>query len=156
VTKGQERREVALDMGFERRPAEARLLLPGVQALLGLQFALVLARSFDQLPNSSKLIHMAALGLIALTVVLLMAPAALHRASSKGDDAKALQIGSWFVAGAAVPLGLGIGADTYVTIARAMGSARLGLWAAAAIVLLLLVLWFVQPLLWRARRALRR
>jgi hypothetical protein len=58
---------------------EARMVLPGAQALLGFQLAIVISASFETLPNGVKSIHGAALLLVALSIVLLMAPAAYHR-----------------------------------------------------------------------------
>jgi hypothetical protein len=45
---------------------EARVILPGAQALLGFQLAVVLTRAFDLLPAWSKALHALALGLICL------------------------------------------------------------------------------------------
>jgi hypothetical protein len=131
---------------------EARVLLPGAQALLGFQFAIMLAKPFDQLPPSSKLVHIAALGLIAMAVILLMTPAAIHRLTFEGQDTESFhRIGSRFVVSAAVPLGLGISADIYVAVTRALESTAAGLISSILAVTFFAVLWFVQPLLLRAR-----
>lgn len=52
---------------------EARLILPGAQALLGFQFAIVGMRLFDQLPQFAKEVHLGSLGFVALSVILLPA-----------------------------------------------------------------------------------
>src|ERR1044071_1398934 len=44
---------------------EARVALPGAQALLGFQFATILMEAFSKLPRSSQILHLASLGLIA-------------------------------------------------------------------------------------------
>ncbi len=156
MTKPEELDKISLDMRIEHMLTEARVLLPGAQALLGFQFAIMLAQTFDQLPDSSKLVHMLALALIAVTIILLMTPAAIHRLSFHGEDTERFhKIGSWFVVAAAIPLGLGIGADTYVATTRAMDSSAVGIGAAGAIVSLLLFLWFIQPLLLRRTGAAR-
>ena len=62
------------------------MVLPGVQALLGFQLAVTLTRAFEALPYSSKLVHAAALMLVALAVILLIAPAAFHRIAFSGED----------------------------------------------------------------------
>src|SRR5947207_4869971 len=64
---------------------EGRVVLPGVQALLGFQFATVLMQSFDALPLSSKYVHLVSLCLMALSMILLMSPAAFHRIVEKGE-----------------------------------------------------------------------
>ena len=58
---------------------EARVILPGVQALLGIQLAIVLTTGFAELPATLKGIHAVAIALIVLATVLLMAPATYHR-----------------------------------------------------------------------------
>ena len=94
---------------------EARVIIPGAQALLGFQFAVTLTRAFEQIPELAKLAHVIALLCVALAVILLMAPAALHRLSFGGEDApEFVKIGSAFVIAAPVPLALGIALDTFV------------------------------------------
>jgi len=63
---------------IEQMLAEARVLLPGGQALLGFQFVATLTKSFHVLPISYQYIHVVDLCAIALAVTLLMTPAALH------------------------------------------------------------------------------
>jgi hypothetical protein len=131
---------------------EARVLLPGAQAMLGFQFAIMLAKPFDQLPPGSKLVHIVALTLIAMAVILLMTPAAIHRLTFKGQDTESFhRIGSRFVIGAAVPLGLGISADIYVAVTRALETTAAGLISSMLAITFFAVLWFVQPLLLRER-----
>jgi hypothetical protein len=67
---------------------EARVILPGSQALLGFQLAIVLTQAFDRLPSTVKVVHGAALLFVALSIVLLMAPAAYHRIVFKGEDSE--------------------------------------------------------------------
>ena len=50
---------------------EARVLLPGAQALLGFQLAVILNDTFSQLPQSSKLTNVASLCCISLAIILL-------------------------------------------------------------------------------------
>jgi hypothetical protein len=66
---------------------EARVVLPGAQALLGFQLAIVLTTGFADLPATLKGIHAVAIGSIVLTTVLPMAPAAYHRIVYGGADA---------------------------------------------------------------------
>lgn len=55
---------------------EARLVIPGAQALLGFQLIAMLTDQSDKLPASMKYLHLASLAAIAISTVLLMAPAA--------------------------------------------------------------------------------
>lgn len=64
---------------------EARVVLPGAQALLGFQFAAVLTDGFDKLPGWLKAVHLASLMAVALCTVLLMTPASFHRIVEQGQ-----------------------------------------------------------------------
>jgi Family of unknown function (DUF6328) len=61
----------------------ARTILPGIQALLGFQLAVIFTESFGTIPEFSKLLHGLALGFVALSVALLMAPAAYSIAAKQ-------------------------------------------------------------------------
>ena len=99
---------------------EARVILPGAQALLGFQLAIVLTEAFEKLPTAMKLMHGMALIFLALTIVLLMAPAAYHRIVYAGEDSEAFRrTGSRFVAASTIPLALGLAADVFVVDVRA-------------------------------------
>ena len=132
---------------------EARVIIPGAQALLGFQFAVTLTRAFEQLPAFAKLAHVGALFCVAIAVILLMAPAALHRLSFGGEDApEFLKIGSAFVIAAPAPLALGIAFDTYVASRRALDSDQAALILAGLTSLVLFSLWYAYPLLRRQSR----
>src|SRR5271165_6297038 len=65
---------------------EARVIIPGNQALLGFQFAIILQAAFRELAPWLKWIHLASLSLIALSTVLLLTPAAYHRIVERGEE----------------------------------------------------------------------
>lgn len=74
---------------------EARLIIPGAQALLGFQLTVTLTKTFSDLPSESKFAHAAALCCLGLAVLFLMAPASLHRIAFNGeDDPQFLKVGS--------------------------------------------------------------
>ena len=138
-----------LSAKVEQMLTEARVIIPGAQALLGFQLTVTLTRAFEQIPFESKLAHAAALCCIALSVILLMAPAALHRISFAGEDsADFLKIGSVFIVAAPLPLALGIALDTYVAIARALESNLAAASIAGTTVIVLMLLWYAYPV-WR-------
>src|SRR5207245_7451641 len=74
-----------LQVKIEQMLTEARVILPGAQALFGFQLSIVLTKSFEELKPASQLLHAASLGLVALSVMLLMAPAARHRIGYAGE-----------------------------------------------------------------------
>jgi hypothetical protein len=132
---------------IEQMLTEARVVLPGAQALLGFQLAIVLTQSFEQLPSASKIMHAASLFLVALAVVLLMAPAAYHRIVYAGEDTEDMhRIGSALVTMATVPLALGLAGDIYVVTAKIASSPTAG-WLAGGLGLVTLIgLWHAYPL----------
>jgi hypothetical protein len=144
--------ETPLPIKVEQMLTEARVLLPGAQALFGFQMAATLTTVFDALPRASQLIHILALLCIALAVVLLIAPAAIHRIAYGGDDhANFHRLGSALLIVAAVPLALGITLDLYVIAERVYDSVEAGTAMAALCGAILLVLWYLHPLLLRLR-----
>jgi len=146
--------DTPIDVRVEHMLTESRLLLPGAQALFGFQLTVLLTPAFDKLAENLKLTHAFALCSIALTIILLMTPAALHRISFGGQNTESFhRMGSAFVIAAAVPLAFGISADLYVAIAKALGSAPIGFAVACALAALLAVLWFAQPLALRHRHS---
>lgn len=109
---------------IEQILTEARLLLPGGQALLGFQFVASLSKSFHEFPTTYQYIHVAGLCAIALAVTLLMTPAALHRIAFQGDDAQFYRIGSRLVIHASRPLAARIAADIAVVLFKVTENSR--------------------------------
>lgn len=128
---------------------EARLIIPGAQALLGFQLTVTLTRAFSELPPESKAAHAVALCCVGLAVLLLMAPASLHRIAFDGeDDPQFVHIGSWFVTSAPLPLAFAIALDTYVAAGRALQSSATAIALAVAAIAALLGSWYIYPT-WR-------
>ena len=78
--------ETSLKTKIEQLLTEARVIIPGGQALLGFQFVATLTKAFETLPQAMKWVHTAALAAVGLSVLLLMTPAALHRLAFHGED----------------------------------------------------------------------
>jgi hypothetical protein len=95
--------------------SEARVVLPGAQALLGFQFATILLESFDKLPLSSKNVHMLSLALMGVSVILLMTPSAYHRIVERGEETEHFHnVASRFVLASMITLPMGICGDLFV------------------------------------------
>jgi hypothetical protein len=91
--------------------------------------------------------------MLTLSVVLLLAPAAFHRLAFKGEDAPPVHnVGSILVTAALAALAIGLGAAVTVAIGAITGRLEVGLAVGLAILLVLLGLWYVWPLISRARR----
>ena len=142
-----------LETQVDQLLTEARVIIPGVQALLGFQLTVTLTRAFQELPVDAKVAHAIALCCIGIAVILLMAPASLHRISFGGqDDPDFLKIASVFVVAAPLPLAFGIGLDSYVAAGRALQSEGAATILASGAVLVLLGMWYAYPL-WRRMRS---
>jgi arginine exporter protein ArgO len=142
-----ERPETPLYARIEQLLTEARVILPGAQALFGFQLSIVLTEAFDKLPMPLRLAHAVSIGFVALAVMLLMAPAAYHRIVYAGEDTEEmLRTGSVMVTAATLPLALGLAGDIYVVIAKILESRTAGAVAGGVTLLLLLGLWYGYPL----------
>jgi hypothetical protein len=145
----QPEKPTPLETQVDQLLTEARLIIPGVQALLGFQLTVTLTQAFAELPTQAKIAHAVALCCIGLAVILLMAPASVHRIAFSGqDDPDFLRIGSFFVVAAPVALALGIAFDTYVAAGRALQSQPLAAGLAGISAVLLFGFWYAFPL-WR-------
>jgi DMSO reductase anchor subunit len=132
---------------------ECRVVLPGSQALLGFQFIVILTESFDKLTSTSKYIHLAALGLNALAIVLLMTPAAYHRIVERGEETEHFhRFASKILVAALVPLALAMGGDVYVVVQKVTDSLLVSVVSALVLLAVFWELWFGLPLYRRTQR----
>ena len=133
---------------------EARVVLPGAQAMLGFQLAMTLMEGYEKLPTSSKTVHVAAICAIAITIVFLMAPAAYHRFVEGGEDTERFhRFASWMVIVALIALPPGFAGDLWVVVRKHTGSISAAHVAAAVTLAFFYGLWFVAMLTIRQRRA---
>jgi len=133
---------------------ESRVILPGAQALFGFQLIVILTKAFTTLPQDARTAHLAALACVALAIVLLIAPAGIHRVAFDGDDdERFLRIASRILTLALVPLSVGISTELYVAATRLLPGTAVPTWTAVIGLCLLLTLWYVVPL--ALRRAAR-
>jgi hypothetical protein len=146
-----------LDKKIRHVLTEARMVLPGVQAMLGFQLAVTLMDAFDELPRAWQLVHAGAMLVTALAVVLLMAPAAYHRIAEEGDETERFhRVASRFVVAALIPLAVSMGAELAVVTYRLTRSAGVAVALGAAAVAALLAAWLGFPLAVRALDHARR
>jgi hypothetical protein len=136
---------------------EARIILPGAQALLGFQLVAYFSETFEKLPQEPQLVHTAGTMLIGLTVLLLMAPAAYHRIVDDGEDTPDFdRIATRMVIAALVPLALGLSCEIYVVLMKVWGNTELAILLAAGAGVTMIGVWLGFPLAMRAARPARR
>jgi hypothetical protein len=131
---------------------ECRMALPGAQAFLGFQFAIVFADGFEKLPRSSQWIHFASLLATTIAIVLLIAPAAYHRIAEAGEDSEHFHsVASGLLLAALVFLAPGISGDLFVVLRKIVGSLAVSAELAGVLLVLFYGLWFGASS-WRAAR----
>jgi hypothetical protein len=145
--------EVNFHTKIEQMLTEARVILPGAQAMLGFQLIVTMSPAFSEMPTGAKFAHFAALGAMILSVVLLIAPAAVHRLSfARRDDPRFHRIGSGLITMALVPLAAGIAMDCAVAAWRLTMSSGTAMLSGIGIFLLLIGIWYVWPLSLRGKQ----
>jgi hypothetical protein len=134
---------------------EARVVLPGAQALLGFQFATFLMEGFDKLPAALKYVHIASLSMVALAIIFLITPASYHRLVERGEEtAHFHRFASSMVLASMIPLALGIAGDVYVVLMKVTESQSFSSITSGAILILFYGLWFGLPLYVRGHRTI--
>jgi hypothetical protein len=137
---------------IEQVLTEARVVLPGVQALLGFQLATMLMEGFDKLPQSSKYVHLVSLLLTGLCVVLLMTPAAYHRIVERGEDTEDFHsLASTILLVVMIPLPLGICGDLFVVLRKVTESMAISVTTSLVFLLFFYLFWFGFPAYRRAQ-----
>src|SRR5579864_948500 len=122
---------------------ECRMALPGAQAFLGFQFAIVFAQGFEQLRRPWQIIHFVSLLATTVATVLLIAPAAYHRIHEAGEDTENFRkVASRLLLMALVFLGPGMAGDLFVVIAKGTQSPGLAGAIAGLLLLAFYGLWF--------------
>lgn len=130
---------------------EARMMLPGIQALFGFQTIAVFSERFEKLPLYAQDCHAAALALVVLAISLVMLPAAYHRLAEPGEvSRRAITVSSRAICSALAPLAGALALDVAVVLYMVTESSAASAGAGLAAFILLISVWFAYPL--RARR----
>ncbi len=151
--RSDEKEELSLSKAADVLLNECRMVLPGIQALLGFQLIVVFSSGFEQkLGISEQRIHLLALGLIAVSVAIVMTPAAYHRQTDLREVSEEfVRLSTRLLLIGMIPLALGICLDFYLIAAVILAKGPAVLFA-SALFAAFFILWFVMP---RAR-TLRR
>jgi hypothetical protein len=146
-----------LDQQATRVTSEARMVLPGVQAILGFQLVSVFSQRFELFNQHEQLLHLFALVLVAAAMGFIMAPAAYHRQAEFGVVSdRFVVLASVTMTVAMLPLAVGVCLDIYLVSRLVVGSPVMSALIAAGVGTMLFILWFAVPLGVRAARGYRR
>ncbi|MFT3775038.1 MAG: DUF6328 family protein [Minicystis sp.] len=133
---------------------ETRVVLPGAQALLGFQLAVVQLEGFEQLSTTAKYVHLASLSCVLLSTILLMTPAAYHRLVERGEETAELHhFAGRALLAAMAALALGICGDLLLVVRKVTGSTTASVIVAGLAVVMFHGLWFGLMIHYRRRRA---
>jgi FtsH-binding integral membrane protein len=129
---------------------ECRMVLPGIQAILGFQLTVVFSEGFEKrLSETGQQLHLGALLCTALAVGLVMAPAAFHRQTDPTRVTSSfIMLSSRLLLASMVPLALGISVDVYL-VATVIASGAWPLPLAGGLLTFFLLVWFLLPRLSR-------
>jgi hypothetical protein len=129
---------------------ESRMVLPGIQALFGFQLVAMFNQRFAELSTFQQRMHLAALLLVALSIGLVMAPAAYHRLAERGQISRHfIELASSLIATAMLPLMMGLVIEIAVVSLMVIESLLASQTIAACTALFFAWIWFVFP--WRNR-----
>jgi hypothetical protein len=124
---------------------ECRMVLPGIQALFGFQLIAVFNDGFStKLTARDQQLHLFAIGLVAIAVVLIMAPAAYSRQRGVREVTEGfLRIASRLLLISMLPLAIAICLDFYLIAGIIIGDAAAPL--AGGLFAIFLLFWFALP-----------
>ena len=133
---------------------EARVILPGVQALFGFQTIAVFNDHFVKLPEYAKDCHLAGLGMVIIAVALVMTPAVYYRVVGPSHVSRRMtRRSAWLIRCALAPLACGLALDMFTVIFVATQNLKVSIAGATATFIILAGLWFAFP--WHERNQSR-
>jgi uncharacterized protein DUF6328 len=137
---------------------ECRMVLPGVQALFGFQLIAVFNSRFrERLTSTEQTIHLIAIGLVAMSVALVMAPAAYHRQTDPEEATDSfIELATYLLLWSMFPLMVGISLDFYLIAQLILENNILSLLLSLTLLLWFVTFWFLLPRLGRLRQFVRR
>jgi len=106
---------------------EARMVLPGIQAFFGFQLIAVFNSRFQDLTHMEQVLHLVALLMLAVSIALIMIPAAYLRIAARGMVLRHfVELASRFLECAMFPLMLSITVDIFLLARFILDNAALG------------------------------
>ena len=130
------------------------MVIPGIQALFGFQLVVVFNSRFAEvLSKADQMIHLCALASAAISIAMLMTPAAYHRLAERHQISRRfLHIASRLITFGMAPLACGIAIDVYIVARVVLGDVLPSVALGGFIGAVLFGLWFVYPRLRAPRR----
>ncbi len=132
---------------FKHTLEEARIVLPGIQAIFGFQLIAVFNQQFAKsLDPTEQKLHFLATALLALAAMLAMTPSALHREGQPDCvSTRLVRLATLCLTGAMVPLSIGLSIDLALLAKIIFQDAMLARILGASLLALAVLLWYVIP-----------
>lgn len=147
------RERIPLDSATTHILEECRMVLPGIQALFGFQLIAVFSEGFAQrLSTQEQQLHFASILLVITSIVLVMAPAALHRqAEPRSVSERFIHVASRLLLWGMLPLALGISLEVYLIGQMILENETWAVAVAAGAFVLFSLFWLGLPVLERRK-----
>jgi hypothetical protein len=144
--KNEQVERVPLSKAAQYLLEECRMVLPGIQALFGFQLMAVFNSGFDEkLTATEQRFHLVAIGLLAIAIALIMAPAAYHRQTCPREVTQSfIRLATRLLLASMAPLAISICIDFYL-VAHVIASGILVGILTALLFGFFVWLWFVFP-----------
>src|ERR1700687_4332458 len=134
---------------------EVRMVLPGIQAFFGFQLIAVFNNRFQELTHTEQVLHLIALLLLAVSIALIMTPAAYHRIAARRSVLRRfVELASRFLECAMLPLMLSITVDLFLLTRFILDSSTLSAVVGIVTALMFFGLWYLFP--WTQKLRARR
>lgn len=132
--------------------SEGSMVIPGNTALLGFGLLTMLQESFSKLPPPVQYMQFGGVLMIALSVVLLMTPAAYHRLVEEGHDTEDFyKLATRLITAALVPFGFGINSGLFVVAYKVTNSYPVALASLFGMLTVAFGFWFGYTVMKRAK-----
>jgi uncharacterized membrane protein len=150
----REKETIPLSEAVTHLLEECRMVLPGVQALFGFQLIAVFNSTFrERLTSTEQTIHLVAIGLVAMSVALVMAPAAYHRQTNPEEANESfIELATYLLLGSMFPLMVGITLDFYLIARLILENNNLSFLLSLALLIWFFTFWFLLPRFRKFRR----
>ncbi len=127
--------------------SEARMILPGIQALFGFQLIAVLNASFgEKLSPLEQRLHLLAMVLVIMATAIIMTPAAYHRQTgTRQVTQRFINASTRLLLWGVVLVAISINLEVYLIGRIILQNTVLSLLLAIALLAVFLLLWFVLP-----------
>jgi uncharacterized membrane protein YidH (DUF202 family) len=143
----------SLEKQINRLEQEARMVLPGIQAIFGFQLIAVFNNGFTSLKPDHQHFHFVAVIMIAISVCLIMTPAAWHRHVEEDIiTRKFLRLSSRFIKYAMFFLSVGMCIDIFI-IGEVIFHSALPAFVSLILFSIFMFGWFIFPSIQKQKKA---